>query len=133
MKTILLIGKNAGDCGRRLLNSVTSAVSVPEDGVFKTVRELCSGFQKIRGNVDVAVLLAESQKQLLDIVSLDALLENVRVILVLPDHVRETVSKGLRMRPRFMAHLDGNFDDITAVLKKMEAHETKRRRPESVP
>ena len=70
----------------------------------------------------MAVLLAESQQQLLDILSLHDLLENVRVILILPDRVYDTTSKGLLLRPRFMEYIDGNFENIAAVLNKMKEH-----------
>jgi hypothetical protein len=120
MNTILLIAERSGTAGHRLLDSVKSAVQVTREGVFGSVMELHEGFKRLRGRVDVAVLLADSQKQLLEILSLNDLLENVRIILVLPDHVRDTVSKGLQLRPRFVEYMDGNFDDIAAVLNKMK-------------
>jgi hypothetical protein len=122
MKTIMLITNSEGETGYRLLNSVKSAVPVTSDTVFESVNDFCDGFKRLRGRVDVAVLLAESQQQLLEILSLHDLLENVRIILVLPDRVHNTTSKGLLLRPRFMEYVDGNFEDIAAVLNKMKEH-----------
>ncbi len=120
MKTIILATNSKGETGYRLLSSVKSAVTVSSDAVFESVDEFCNGFKKLRGQVDVAILVAESQQQLIDILSLHDLLENVRVILVLPDRVHDTTSKGLLLRPRFMEYVDGNFEDIAAVLNKMK-------------
>ena len=120
MKTILLVTDVHGETGYRLLNSVKSAVPVTSDAVFGTVDDFCDGFKRLRGSIDVAVLLAESKEQLLDILSLHDLLENIRVILVLPDRVHDTTSKGLLLRPRFMEYVDGNFEDIAAVLTRMK-------------
>ena len=121
MKTIVLVTNLKGDAGYRLLNSVKSAVSLTSDTVFESVTDLCNGFKRLRGHVDVAIFMAESQEQLLDILSLHDLLENVRIILVLPDRVHDTTSKGLLLRPRFMEYVDGNFENIAAVLNKMKA------------
>jgi hypothetical protein len=120
MNTILLIAERSGAAGHRLLDSVKSAVEVNQEGVFGSAMELYEGFKRLRGRVDVAILMADSRRQLLEILSLNDLLENVRIILVLPDHVRDTVSKGLQLRPRFVEYMDSNFGDVAAVLNKMK-------------
>jgi hypothetical protein len=120
MNTILLIAERSGAAGHRLLDSVKSAVDVNQEGVFGSAMELHEGFKRLRGRVDVAILMADSRRQLLEILSLNDLLENVRIILVLPDHVRDTVSKGLQLRPRFVEYMDSNFGDVAAVLNKMK-------------
>ena len=67
----------------------------------------------------MAVLLAASKGQLSELLSLRELLNDVRIILILPDRGRETISQGHLLRPRFLSYADGDLTDVIAVLSKM--------------
>ena len=69
----------------------------------------------------VAVLFAADRQELAKLYSTRYLLEGFRIILVLPDANPETVSAGHRLRPRYVSYIDGGFEDVVAVLKKMMA------------
>jgi len=47
------------------------------------------------------------------------LLAETKIILLLPDRKRATVSKGHNLYPRFLTYMDGDFSDVAAVLQKM--------------
>jgi len=67
----------------------------------------------------VLVLCANNFAELEKILSLIHWLEDLRIILVLPDSQTQTVTIGHRLRPRFVSFMDGDFSDVAAVLGKM--------------
>ena len=97
-----------------------------QDLSFKYQKEFCQTIdtfsQKLRqpqGYQSIAVLLASTQEELEDILIIKNLLDDSRIILILPDRDKETISKGHTLFPRLLAYVDGDFRWVTAVLKKM--------------
>ena len=69
--------------------------------------------------LNIAVLEANSMDELKDLVSLHDLFLDIRIILILPDRERETISNAHKLRPRFLAYADSDFESVKVVLKKM--------------
>lgn len=80
-------------------------------------RRLCRLYAR-RGET-IGVLFAADRQDLANLLSIQDLLDDVRIILVLPDDKKETVSAGHRLRPRYISYAGGNFEDVAAVLNKM--------------
>jgi hypothetical protein len=87
--------------------------------IYRTIESLSQRLRQPGKNLTVAVLLATSKQELLEILSIKELLFNVRIILVLPDREEDTITKGHSLRPRFLTYADSNYGDIAAVLSKM--------------
>ncbi|MHB9098464.1 MAG: hypothetical protein ACYC5X_11665 [Syntrophales bacterium] len=68
---------------------------------------------------DVVLLSPASKEELSSLLSLQDLLSDMRVILVLPDRDDETVAMGHRLRPRMVSYSDGDYLDVAAVLTRM--------------
>ena len=68
----------------------------------------------------IAVLLTVDRKDLLDLISIRDLLDDIGIILILPDDKKETISAGHRLWPRYISYANGNFKDVAAVLNKMD-------------
>ena len=66
----------------------------------------------------VFVLQICSREELMDILPLRELLQDRRIILVLPDSEPETVSLGHILRPRFITYGDSDYMDMSAILGK---------------
>jgi hypothetical protein len=66
--------------------------------------------------------LASSREDLEAILSIVELFYDLRIILILPDRKKETISKGLKLYPRYLSYADGDFSDVAAVLEKMLGH-----------
>lgn len=89
--------------------------------------EFYTNFHDLRQNLNsffvdkpsIAVLLAGNRQELSDLVAIKHLFDGIRVILIIPDREKKTVSKGLELYPRFMSYVDGDFTDIAVVLRKM--------------
>ncbi len=68
---------------------------------------------------EVYVLLAESPRRLKELFRLIDLLDGRRIVLILPDDAKTTVSMAHRFYPRFFTYINNNYDDLCAVLYKM--------------
>lgn len=67
----------------------------------------------------IAVILVANYEDLEAFLAIRDLLDRVRTILILPDRNKDTINKGLALFPRFLTHVDGNFDWVEEVLHKM--------------
>ena len=68
----------------------------------------------------IVVLFAADRQDLANFLSIRDFLNGISIILVLPDSENETITAGHRLRPRYISYADGNFEDVVAVLIKME-------------
>lgn len=85
----------------------------------QTLNDLTKHLRQFHSDPQIAVLLAGSRKELLEIISIRNLIDGFRLILILPDNKKATVNKGHSLYPRFLTYVDGNFDWVAAVLEKM--------------
>ncbi len=97
--------------------------------IFSTISSLSSRLCQPKYDLDVAVFVAASKDEVEALLSINNLIDDLPVILVLPDQGCETVSKGHIFRPRFLTYLDSDFSDILAVLEKMGANKRYRTNP----
>ncbi len=86
---------------------------------YQTIGTFSQKLRQPQSEPSIAVLLAGTQEDLLDILSIQNLLERTCIILILPDRNEDTISKGHTLFPRFLADVDGDFNWVIAVLKKM--------------
>ena len=86
---------------------------------YRTINELANRLRQPKDDPTIAVILAGSQKELADMLSIRDLLDRSRIILILPDRSEDTITKGYSMFPRFVTYVDSNFNWVTAVLSKM--------------
>ena len=85
----------------------------------QAIDELANRLRGPKGDPIIAVLLAASQKELTEILSIRNLLDQLRLILILPDSNHDTITRGYSLFPRFLFHADTNFDWVTAVVYKI--------------
>ena len=108
--------------GKLLWNLHQGLASEYEVAFCQTIDTLSLKLRKSLGELTIAILLAESQEELLDLLALRDLFWNLRIILIIPDRKSETVAMGHMLRPRFLSYADGDFSDVAAVLEKMLGH-----------
>ena len=68
---------------------------------------------------EIIILFAESQSRLNKLTALIDLLEGKRIILILPDESKATLSIAVRFFPRFVTRMNDTYDDLCDVLNKM--------------
>jgi hypothetical protein len=105
--------------GKRLWDLHQELSSVYKGAFCRTIDTLSLKLRKSMSDLTIAVLLAENQEELLDILSIRDLLNGVRIILILPDRKEDTIRKGHSLYPRFLNYVDGDFKNVVDVLAKM--------------
>ena len=103
----------------RIQGAVEMAKSMAKTEVFRSIENLSKRLHKPADGFTIAVLVAGSKKELLDIVSIRHLLSDIPVILVLPDRQDETIAAGHKLYPRFLTYVDSKLTEVGAVLEKM--------------
>jgi len=68
---------------------------------------------------EIYILLADSKKRLKELTDLIELLEDKRIVLILPNDSETTISTAHRFFPRFFTYMDDNYGDLYGVLNKM--------------
>ncbi len=116
---LLYYSKNYTSTGQRLQQIITAAVPEEPTEVYSSVESLSRRNLHLNCDLKILVLLAVDRKELSEILSARDLFYNCRIILILPDQKKETVSEGLRLCPRYFTYLDSTFEDVGAVLDKM--------------
>jgi len=111
-------GKNVA-VSKRLQKVTESKVSLNHLETIQTIEDLSKRVRRLPREIDIAVLLAQSNDQLSEFFPLKEFLEDVRIILILPNLERETITKGHLLRPRYIDYVDGDFSNVGAVLEKM--------------
>jgi hypothetical protein len=87
--------------------------------VYRSFEDLSAILHRPRSNVKVAVLFAANQEELTGILSLENLMGDVKVILILKDAEKDTIVKAHMLRPRYIAWLDSGLGDIVTVFNRM--------------
>lgn len=67
----------------------------------------------------IVILFASSTEELEDFFPIRELLEDTKIILIVPDTNPATLLKGHILRPRFLSDYNSDFVDIAAVVGKM--------------
>jgi len=105
--------------GKRLSSAIKDVVPLNSLYVFHRIEDLSRGIHRIPWGSSIAVLLTSSTKELSEIIALRGLFLERRIILILPDRKKESISKGHTLFPRFLSYVDSDFRDVRVVLKKM--------------
>jgi hypothetical protein len=121
---LLLYAKDKNGAGGRLQRVLELFEKKTEIKVYRTVEDLCHGRFQHNGPFigTIAILLVAEQEELQALLSIRDWIADLRLILILPDREKGTISKGHLFRPRYLTYADGDFLDVAAVLAKMIDH-----------
>ncbi len=107
------------EAGEKIQRKIETDLPEERFEIFRSIGALAVRLKEPRVKPNVALLHASSREVLLDLVSLSELLRDVRIILILPDYDPWTVARGHKLRPRFISDRDGDYSEITIVLKRL--------------
>lgn len=71
---------------------------------------------------DVMILIPRDRQELEGLLKMKELLQDFRLILILPDDDEETVARGHLLMPRFVSFINSDMDEVIRVLGRMIAH-----------
>ena len=119
--TLFLYEKEFNGAAERLRRVIETFMSKEYIEVFRDINDLSYKLRQPQASDDtiITVLVASNGEDLSDILSIRDLLDDVRVIMVLPDREEVTIAKGHILRPRFITYTDSDFTEVGEVLKKM--------------
>ena len=116
---LVLYAEGKVETGDRLLQRIREQVSADIIEAYRTFDDFKQGLLRQRRKPSITILMAANAKELKRIITLEKLLTDIRVLLILPDRFKETVSAGHRLRPRYMSYADSDFEDVVAVVKQI--------------
>jgi hypothetical protein len=119
MNVVLYANERNEAASKRLQNLIETCVPSNCLEVFGSRHDFAQRIYQIPRKIDVAVLFAQNQDQLSELVSLKDFLVDVRIILILPDREHLTVIKGHALLPNYTSYIDSNAADVASVLNKM--------------
>ena len=97
-------------------------MAVPDAHIVacQTLEDLSRKILRSSRDFFAVVVFIEDTHELTSILLLQEELQRHRLILVLPDLLPETTTKGHVLRPRFLTSVDSEPQELTAVLGKMK-------------
>ncbi len=119
MNIVLYTGSKDKKTEKRFLNKISSDFSCEKIEMFNNMADFKRKIYSFPREIDVVVVLAQDDSQLSDLLRYRDALDDIEIILILPDQNKDTVSKGMSLYPRFLAYTDSDFADVSAVLAKL--------------
>lgn len=116
---VFIIYKSSAEKLDKLEQIIKPLVQKKQLENYSSIQELTKRLQQPRKEEAVGIFLPENTEDLSNLLSINHLVRDVRIILVLPDRNEKTISIGHSLRPRFLTYADGNFNDVAAVMSKM--------------
>ncbi len=119
----LLIYSSINDgAGERLLNVMRMLLPEKKFELCRSIEEFSKRLRQPIFSPTIAIILALSREELQEIISIRHLLEDAKIILIVPDTNPDTVAQGHTLRPRFLTGSESDFIDVAAVLKRMVSY-----------
>ncbi len=121
MKVILYANESNALASKHLQNVVETCIPSNCLEVFGSSRDFAQRLYQIPRKIDVAVLFAQNNDQLFELITLKDFLMDISIILILPDREHVTVKRGHTLFPKFTSYIDSNATDVASVLNKMSS------------
>ena len=117
--TILFFAKEEGALEVRLKGLLARGVpgEIVED--HRSIAGVAQRFRRPMEPPEVGVFLTNNHGELRDILSLQPLLQDIPIVLVVPDREMKTIALAHRLRPRYFTDLQGDFGQLVEVVKRM--------------
>lgn len=117
---IILYLSGDNTINQRLRQTVEASQNPGDIHVCRSILGLRERLLEMMHDGCLVVLLAATQTDLGELLRLSQLLFDFRIILVLPDQAQETLTLGHLIYPRFITYIDSDFQDLAAVLNKLD-------------
>lgn len=109
---------------KKLLKNILPLLSDRQVEIYNSIPKLSRRLRQPLENDMIGLFITASNEELSEIVSINFLLRNMKIVLILPDKSEGTISKGHSLQPRFLGYLEDDFQDVTAVINKMVNYRT---------
>jgi len=117
--TLLVYSTKTNDAEERLLRVIELLLPEKKLKFYRSIDDLSARLRQPVFNPRIIILLAASRKELENILSIRELLEDAKIILIVPDTDPATLARGHTLRPRFLSDCNSDFVDVAAVVGQM--------------
>jgi hypothetical protein len=118
----LIVYMSCSGCNDKMWNFIQTQTWYGQVEIFYTLEKFYRRLTLAGSSNAVTVLLLSSRQELENLVQYADLFDDQKIILVLPDHAKETVAMGHALYPRFISYSDGDLADVAGVLRKLISH-----------
>ena len=119
--TILIYARNGTDTEERLRQVLGPWALDKNIQWCKTIPSFITRLCRPLSEPVVALLVAADERDLMGILSCRHLLQEMRLVLILPDRDSKMVAAAHKLHPRYLAYRDDDAREIGAVLERMLA------------
>jgi len=116
---LLLYSASKQQAEERIHDIIEGIIPIDDIGICRSIESLSIRLRQFRKNLSLAIILAATQEELVDVLLIRELLDDIPIILILPNRQKEAISTGSKLHPRFISYMDSDFLDVKAVLDKM--------------
>ncbi|WP_300454985.1 hypothetical protein [Desulfobacula sp.] len=126
MNIILFIHQNSSKKGAIFKHVIDHNFNQIEIQIFQTVKAFKTRLkQALIFEKEIYIIFIDSENRLKELTLLIDLLENKRILLILPTDLSAILSVAHQFFPRVFTFINDTYDDLCAVLTKMINQETK--------
>lgn len=116
---LFFFSQNSREAGERLLNIIQRELNGQRIEVNRTVECFLDRFHHPILESVIAIIMIDDRKMLEELILAQSLMDDVPILLVLPDGKVDTFSNGLKLYPRFVTDVESDFSDLVSVLNKL--------------
>jgi len=117
--TLIVYSTKTNEAEKRLHRVIELLLPAKKLKLYRSIDDFSHRLRQPVFNPRIIILLIVSRKELEDILSIRELLEDAKIILIVPDTDPATLARGHTLRPRFLSHCNSDFVDVAAVLGQM--------------
>ena len=107
------------EIGQRLIERIEGLMVDHAMESFGTIDALVQRLRQPVNGFSLVVILAGSRSELFKILEVGDLLVTFKIIIIIPDRNRKTISAALKLHPRYLSYADGDFLDVSMVVGRM--------------
>ncbi len=112
--------------GTHLIRDVRQAAPKAGLEIFRTYQSLSERLLKPKNTLSVAILFAPTKEELLALVPLRESFRETKVLLILQDQDRETISLAHRLFPTYLSYTENNYSRTLSVLQNLlDSHQNR--------
>jgi hypothetical protein len=116
---ILLFSTQVSNPENDLINSLEGWIPRKKVKIYRNMESLLTKLQKPLAQKPFLILFIYDQEDLDTLISQKLLLNDIPIILILPERGSQMIARGHNLRPRFLSYHDSDINEVKGVLRKM--------------
>jgi hypothetical protein len=118
---MIFYSSTGGKTEEKLQRVIESLIPGWQGMAYRTMDDLSGRLLHPKNALAIALLLIANRKDLVELLSMNHLFRNTRIIIVAPDRDKDTIALAHQMRPRLLTYMDSDFAEVFGVLNNLIA------------